>query len=328
MDIKKLDLNLLLAFDALMQDGNLTRAGYRVGLSQPAMSHALGRLRKLLGNSLFVRVPTGMEPTEHAQRIAPVVREGLRLLQSAMQGTALFDPATCDRTFQIIMSDIGALVYLPRLITRLKEVAPQVNIRILQMPREAYHEAFFSGEADLAIGFLPNLKAGFYQQRLFSDSYVCLVRKDHPRIRNRISLAQFAAESHVMIEPGGSPYRSASQQTSTTTLIERYLAERNLSRRIALKVPHFVVVPQIVQSTDLIATIPSYIMRYNQPWPNLKILGLPLEVPKFEIRQFWHQRNHDDAANRWLRSEISLLFTDGPKSTSRRRSAASESPNH
>jgi DNA-binding transcriptional LysR family regulator len=308
-DAAKLDLNLLQVFDALMQDRNLTRAGFRLGLSQPAMSHALARLRRILGDALFVRVPTGMEPTEHALRIAPSVRDGLRLLRAAMQGEARFDPATYDRTFNLIMSDIGELVYLPRLIARLNQLAPAVNIRVLQLAREAYPEAFFSGEADLALGFLPGLKGGFYQQRLFSDGYVCLVRRQHPRIKSRMTLAQFVAESHVMIEPGGTRYRSAAHQTSTTTLIERYLAERNLARRVALRVPHFTVVPDIVQATDLIATVPSYVIRHTQPRPDLKMLQLPLPVPRFEIKQFWHQRNHDDAANRWLRAVVAELFT-------------------
>lgn len=310
MDVEKLDLNLLRVFDALMEDGNLTRAGYRLGLSQPAMSHALGRLRKRTGDALFVRVPTGMEPTNLALRIAPSVREGLRLLEGAMEGEAKFDPATCKRTFQILMSDIGELVYLPRLVRRLKDVAPSVDIRVLQLPRESYAEAFISGEADLAIGFLPALRAGFYQQRLYTDSYVCVVREDHPRIGDAITLKQFVEESHVLIEPGGSRFMSMAQQNSTTSLIEQYLAERGLVRRFALRVPHFMVVPDIVQSTDLIATIPSYAIVHSRARSGLKLLTLPLEMPQFEIRQFWHQRSHDDQGNRWLRGLISELFTE------------------
>ncbi len=309
MDDEKFDLNLMRVFDALMEDGNLTRAGFRLGLSQPAMSHALARLRKLAGDTLFVRVPSGMEPTEMALRMAPAVREGLRLLEGALEGDMRFDPLTCERTFQVLMSDIGELVYLPRLMRRLEEIAPRMNVRALQLPREAYHEAFISGEADLAIGFLPGLRAGFYQQRLFSDSYVCVVRKDHPRIRSRLSLAQFVAESHVLIEPGGSRYRTMTHQTSTTTLIEQYLVEQGLTRRIALRVPHFMVVPEIVQSTDLIATLPSYVIRHTAPRPGLKMLQLPFEVPRFEIKQFWHQRSHDDPGNQWLRGVIGELFT-------------------
>ena len=178
MDDEKIDLNLMRVFDALIEDANLTRAGFRLGLSQPAMSHALAKLRKITGNNLFVRVPTGMEPTETALRMAPAIREGLRLLDEAVQGEDRFDPRTCDRTFQLLMSDIGELVYLPRILRHLEKVAPNVNLRAMQLPREAYSEAFTSGEADLAIGFLPGLQSGFYQQRLFTDTYRCVMRED------------------------------------------------------------------------------------------------------------------------------------------------------
>lgn len=308
MDIRKLDLNLLLVFDALMQDGNLTRAGFRLGLSQPSMSHALARLRQLSGDPLFVRVPSGMEPTPFAQQISSTVRDGLALLQGALDGAALFNPATYNRTFQILMSDIGELVYLPRLITKLASTAPHVNLRVLQLPRESYHDAFVSGEADLAIGFLPALKAGFYQQRLFEDSYTCIVRTGHPRVRDDLTLEQFSRESHILIEPAGSRYSTVSLQSSTTTFIERYLADQGLTRRIALRVPHFTVVPEIVQQTDLLATVPGSVMAYIRPMPKVKLLKLPIATPRFEIRQFWHQRNHNDVANQWLRRTIAELF--------------------
>lgn len=308
MDDKKTDLNLLHVFDALMTDGNLTRAGFRLGLSQPAMSHSLSKLRKLTGDELFVRVPKGMLPTEYAIRIAPSVREGLRLLSDALHADVTFNPQTCQRTFQILMSDIGEMIYLPQLMRKVSEIAKDVNIRVLQLPRESYAQAFFSGEADLAIGFLPNLDAGFFQQRLFADSYVCVAREDHPRIRKRLSLAQFGEESHVLTEPGGSRYSTVSHQTSTTTLIEQYLAAHGLTRRVALRVPHFMVVPAVVQSSDLIATLPSSVIRYSPPVSGLKMVQLPFDVPRFEVKQFWHARNHEDAGNRWLRGLIRDLF--------------------
>lgn len=302
------DLNLLRVFDALMEDGNLTRAGFRLGVSQPAMSHSLAKLRKITGNALFVRVPNGMQPTDMAIGMAATVRDGIRLLEGALDGNASFDPQACKKTFQILLSDIGELVYLPRLMKRLKEDAPAVNLRALGLPREAYADAFLSGEADLAIGHLPGLRGGFYQQRLFSDSYVCLVRKGHPRIKGRLTASQFVSESHLLIEPGGSPTMSAMQQTSTTTLFEHHLASLGLTRRVALRVPHFTVVSDLLLSTDLVATLPSYVMRHMPHRPGLKMLKLPFDTPSFEIKQFWHLRNHDDMANRWLRGLVMSLF--------------------
>ena len=316
MDIPPFDLNLLQVFDALIRDGNLTRAGFRLGLSQPSMSHALGRLRKITGDPLFVRVPTGMEPTPFAQQISGQVRDGLGLLQGVLDGASPFDQTTCDRTFQILMSDLGELVYLPRLMTKLREVAPNINLRVLQLSRESYQEAFVSGQMDLAIGFLPALNTGFYQQHLFEDSYSCLVRTGHPRVRDTLTLAQFSQESHVLVEPAGSRYSRIARHSSTSTLIERHLAERGVARRIALRVPHFLVVPQIVQQTDLLATVPASMLAYLPPMPLLKVMPLPIDTPHFEVKQFWHLRGHHDQANKWLRGLIAELFMHQPQPAS------------
>ena len=309
MDTPKIDLNLMQVFDALMHESNLTRAGFRLGLSQPTMSHALAKLRKLTGNQLFVRVPSGMEPTDFALRIAPSVTEGLKLLIGAVEGDGPFNPSRCDRTFQILMSDIGELVYLPRLLNRLAQVAPNLDLRVIQLPREAYQDALASGEADLAIGFLPALKTGVYQQRLFTDNHICLVRADHPSNKKSLSLSQFCNQSHVVIEPPGSRLSGHSVQTSTTSLLERHLSTLGITRRVLLRVPHFTVVPAIVQQTDLITTLPSYVLSYTRNLPNLKTFKLPFAVPSYEIKQFWHERNHKDPANRWLRAVVSELFT-------------------
>lgn len=320
MNIRSVDLNLLVAFDALMQERNVTRAGARIGLSQPSMSHALTRLRNLWADPLFIRTRTGMEPTPFAQQVSAAVRDGLALFQAGLNSAATFDPATSDRTFQLLLSDIGEVAYLPPLLARLKDVAPYVNLRALVLPRESYRAAFESGEADLAIGFLPGLQSGFYQQRLLDDSYVCLVRNNHPRVGDSVSREQFFQESHVLVEPGGSRYSRTATQSSTTTLIEQYFAERGLRRRIALRVPHFIVVPFIVQTTDLLATVPSYVLSSMSSSQDLKALPLPFEVPSFDVKQFWHERNHHDAANRWLRGIVSELFSREPTPRSKRSS--------
>lgn len=308
MDTRKLDLNLLQVFDALMEEGNLTRGGYRLGLSQPAMSHALDKLRKLTGDPLFVRVPTGMEPTELANTIAPAVRDGLQLLTGALTAHGTFDPATCRKTFHVLLSDIGEVVYLPRLISRVAQEAPDVQVRVLQLPREAYQEALAVGEADLAIGVLPSLSTGIYQQRLYDDTHVCLVRSDHPRIRGTLGVDEFRAALHVVVEPAGTRYRRPATQTSTTTLLERELQEQGIARRIVLRVPHFIVVPSIVQQTELMATVPSYVLDYVRSLENLTAYPAPFRTTPFSVRQFWHERKNSDAALRWLRGLVAELF--------------------
>lgn len=307
MDIQDIDIKLLVAFDALMDDNSLTRAGQRVGLGQPAMSHALTRLRDLFGDPLFVRTRSGMQPTPLALQLTTPVKEVLGLLKTTIDSARAFDPATCSRTFCLLMSDIGMMVYLPELLNRLKHTAPKIDLRVVPLQRERYVEAFESGKADLAIGYLPALQTGFHQRRLFSDRHVCVVSANHPRIGTSMSAEQFCGESHVVVEPSGSVYRAASEQTSTTTLLERHLAEFGMRRRIALRVPVFIIVPMIVQSTELIATVPRSLVEL---WPDrsgLRIFDVPHLPPEFEVNQFWHERSHNDAANRWLRAEVSSL---------------------
>jgi DNA-binding transcriptional LysR family regulator len=304
------DLNLLVAFDALMRERNVTRAAASLGVLQPSMSHSLKRLRALCGDPLFVRTRMGMEPTAHAQRLASYVVQGLTALHAGIADAAIFDPAASSRTFQLLMSDIGEVAYLPRLMKRLRKEAPRVALRVLQLPRERYAQALESGDADLAIGFLPALQTGFHDQRLFDDTYVCVVRRNHPRLRGACTLAQFSSESHVVIEPAGTRYAGTASQSSTATLFERVLEDRGVKRNIAVRVPHFMVVPAIVQTSDLVATVPSYVMTAIAPMRNVTVLPLPFDVPRFTVKLFWHARNHKDAANRWLRAIITEICTE------------------
>lgn len=308
MNIQTFDLNLLLAFDALYRERNVTRAGARIGLSQPSMSNALTRLRKLCDDPLFVRTRAGMEPTPLAQKLAVPVQQGLETLKIGLEQPFGFDPVSSDRTFRLVMSDIAEISVLPRLMAALKHAAPKVNIVATQVPRDQFRSVLENGEADLALGNLPELKSGFYQQRLFQDSYVCLARRDHPDIGDRLSLRQYMQGSHV--------------QVSTSvgdTIINRELAKRGLHRRIALQVPHFLVVTVIVMSCDLLVTIPSTVVSLLRTMERVKVMKLPFSIPDANVRQFWHQRYHHDPANRWLRRLIAEVFLEGPASPAGKR---------
>jgi len=299
MNIQTFDLNLLLAFDALLRERNVTRAGARIGLSQPSMSNALTRLRKLCDDPLFVRTRAGMEPTPLAQKLAGPVQQGLETLKIGLEQPFGFDPAKSARTFRLVMSDIAEITVLPRLMAALKQAAPEVNIVATQVPRERFRSVLENGEADLALGNLPELKSGFYQQRLFQDHYVCLARRDHPDIGERLSLRQYLQGSHV--------------QVSTSvgdTMIDRELTKRGLQRRIALQVPHFLVVTVIVMSCDLLVTIPYTVVSLLRAMERVKVMKLPFRIPDANVRQFWHQRYHHDPANRWLRRLIAEVFLD------------------
>lgn len=300
MNMTDLDLNLLRAFDAIATEGSVTVAGERIGLSQPAMSNALARLRQLFDDPLFVRTPRGMRPTPFAQQLAQPVREALRLIQGALQQHAGFDPRSSGNTFRFYMSDIGEMVFLPGLLERVKRDAPGVKIEVMRIPIKDVHTALEAGELDLAVGFLPGLTTGMLQQPLFREHYVCMLRADHPAIGAKISAKQFREAAHVVVSYAG---------TGHQVIEETFLAE-GLGARIAVRVPHFLVVPMILARTDLIVTVPSRVAAVFARLGNFKVLKLPLPMPSFEVRLHWHQRYNQDPANRWLRGVMAELYAE------------------
>ncbi|HSW15830.1 MAG TPA: LysR family transcriptional regulator [Ramlibacter sp.] len=300
MDILHLDLKLLVAFEAVLTQHNVTAAAESIGLSQPAMSTCLGKLRKVLNDPLFVRTSRGMEPTPFATELADPIRHALHLIRQTLSRDKHFDPATSTRTFRIVMTDIGERVFLPTLLRRLSDVAPGVNLHTVQLPVKEMREALESGEMDLAVGFIPDLAAGYYQQRLYNRSYVCVARSDHPHIGGTLSLKQYLAASHAIVSSPGTGH----------DVVERVLAEKGLQRRIALHVTHFLAIPLIVANTDLVVTIPTMLAESYLPTSNIKLLTPPLKMPIYAIKQYWHERFHEDPANRWLRELLCELFRD------------------
>jgi DNA-binding transcriptional LysR family regulator len=300
MNMTDLDLNLLRVFDAIATEGSVTVAGERIGLSQPAMSNALARLRQLFDDPLFVRTPRGMRPTPFAQQLAQPVREALRLIQGVLLQRAGFEPRSSNNTFRFYMSDIGEMVFLPGLLERVKRDAPGVKIEVVRIPIKDIHAALEAGEIDLAIGFLPGLTTGMRQQPLFREHYVCMLRADHPVIGAKISLKQFREAAHVLVSYAGTGHQ----------VIEETFVAEGLSARIAARVPHFLVVPMILARTDLIVTVPSRVAAVFARLGNFKVLKLPLSMPSFEVRLHWHQRFHQDPANRWLREVMTDLYAE------------------
>lgn len=299
-DILDLDLKLLVAFEAVLMQRNVTAAAQSIGLTQPAMSTALGKLRKVFKDPLFVRTSRGMEPTPFAMQLAEPIRHALHLIRQTLNREKTFEAATSTRTFRIVMTDIGERVFLPALLQRLSEIAPGVNVHTVQLPVKEMREALESGQMDLAVGFIPDLAAGFYQQRLYKRSYVCVVRGDHPTIGNTLTLKQYLAASHAIVSATGTGH----------DVVERVLAERGYTRRIALHVTHFLAIPLIVANTDLVVTIPTMLAESYLPTMNIKLLAPPLKMPVYAIMQYWHERFHEDPANRWLRELFCELFRD------------------
>lgn len=302
MNLTSMDLNLLVAFDALARERNVTLAANRVGLTQPAMSNALARLRRIFNDPLFVRTSAGMQPTPYAQQLAEPISRACELMEAALRTDASFDPATSSRkTFSFYLSEIGELVFLPKILQALQKHAPRIAVKVHRVPEIGAQDAMAAGDVDLAIGIFPNLASGFYQQRLYGDKFVCIMRRDHPLVQDSLSMEQYLAVPHAIVAATG---------TGHDTAIEQVLWKQRLHRKIAVTVPHFLVLPTIVQQTDAIATIPSRMAAALESIPGVKVLEAPIKFPRIEIRQHWHERFHQDAANRWLRSLVARLLKE------------------
>lgn len=296
--IEKLDLNLLRVFETVDALRNVTQAARALGQTQSSVSHALNRLRDFCGDPLFVRTRKGMEPTPFAASLIAPVREALRVLKETLESPRGFDARMSQRTFNIALTDIGEALYLPTLMNRLGQVAPSLRIVVHPVAGEPLHQEMESGRIDLAIGHLPGLKSGFYQQGLYSDRYVCVARKEHPRIRGRMTLKRFLAESHLLVHPPG----------TGTSAVELALNRLGHSRRISLTVPHFHAAKAILASTDLLSVVASRSLEMGGADDGFQILRVPFPVTRIAIRHFWHARFHHDAGNRWLRGLVAELF--------------------
>jgi DNA-binding transcriptional LysR family regulator len=301
MASRSLDFRLLKIFDAIYGTGSLTQAARRLGLSQPTLSLALGQLRGHFKDPLFVRASNRMVPTPLADRLVRSVREALQLLDSALGTQLVFTPNDSDRTFRICMTDISQIVLLPAMLNRLCEIAPAVRVDVINIS-ELTPKMLENGEAELAIGFMPQLDAGYYQQKLFWQDFVCLVRAGHPRIGTRLTLRQFREEAHVQVVASGTGYAFA----------DKLLEQRGIERRITLRVPNFLGVASIISSTDLIATLPRGLGESFAHRHKVRVLPIPAKLPNYAVKQHWHERYHQDPANQWLRGVVVELFRNGP----------------
>ena len=298
MELKDVDLNLLLVFRELLVERSVSAAAERLGLSQPAVSHSLKRLRQLTQDDLFIRTPKGMMPTPYASAMAEPVNHALELLYETLNQQSEFRPYESRRKFIIGMSDLGEIEFLPRLMAALDEIAPDITLSTVRDHRGSLREAMEAGQVDLAIGLLPQLITGFHQQRLFLQRYVCMFRKGHALDKGAITRREFFASEHVRVVSEGTGHDRADE------IIESGTGKR----RIRLLVPHFVAVGHIVQTSDMIATVPElYALRYASPL-SLSYVAHPIDLPKVEINLFWHARYHRDPGNQWLRQLIFNLF--------------------
>jgi len=301
MELAHLDLNLLLVFHHLLREKRVSAVATVLGMSQPAVSSALGRLRVSLDDELFLRTQRGMAPTPYALQLAAPVATALDGLQQALNVRASFDPARSERRFTVAMTDVGEMYFLPVLMDALTRSAPGVTLNVVAVTSDSLKDDMASGRTDLALGLLPQLQAGFFQQALFRQPYVCLMREGHPMARSKaLQLADFAAANHVRVMAAGTGHGR----------VDEALERQGLQRHIRLTVPHYVALGDVLGHSDLIATVPErFAQRVLAPF-GLVTRSLPVVVEESAIHQFWHGRLHKDPGHGWLRQRIAALFGD------------------
>lgn len=291
-----LDPRLLRMFDLIYSTRSVTRAAEQLGQKQPTISIWLAKLRRQLGDPLFVRTTEGMQPTPRADELIIAAREVLQSMRTFSNARAQFDPGTARRQFRICMADSSHLCLMPQLLAHVRAVAPHVGLVAARIDGETAH-ALESGAADLALGFVPWLESGFYQQTLFPQDWVCLVNGRHPRIQGSLSLRDYNAEAHVAITGG-----------TGAQLLQDALRRDGVERRVVVELPGFLGLSGIVSATDLIATLPRQIGETLAGMAHLQVLPCPLTLPPFLIKQHWHARYHEEPGNRWIRGVVAKLF--------------------
>ena len=299
-----LDLNLLYVLVALDEQRSVSAAAHKLHRSQPGISVALGKLREFFDDPLFVRSGNSMQPTPRAEALISVARAVLQRVGTDIVAIPSFDAARSDRAVTIVLSDVGEIVLLPNLLKALRERMPKATVRSVSLPPDEVARELESGEADLAMGYFPDLKKhNFYQQALYSDTFASLLRSDHPVRAEKLSLKQYLSLEHIVVRAEG----------RTEEVIESYLARKKIRRRVVLTTPHFASAPIIVAQSDLIVTVPEPLARYFAKFAaGVRVVQLPFEPPSIAIKQFWHRKFHHDARNRWLRSLVYEVFQPEP----------------
>lgn len=297
--LRKFDLNLLRVLDALFKEGSATRAAVRLGVSQPTVSLALGRLRELLGDPLFVKHAGGLTPTPRAVSLQGPVAAMLQILQHDILAHSGFDPAHSDRTFVFAIGEIGQLLYLDRIFGAMRAVAPNVRIKVVTAGAHEGELVLDASEADVAIGFYPNMRRPtHYQQRLYESRLVALARCDHPALAAGLSVAALGRLEQMIL--GGSDVYVAR--------VDRELRKQGLAARVALELPNLVAAPHLLATTDLVAVVPESLARFFARSAAVAVVELPLALPPVSVKQYWHRRHKDDPANRWVRQIIVQLL--------------------
>jgi DNA-binding transcriptional LysR family regulator len=316
LNIGNVDLNLLVMFEALMQERNVTRAANRLGLSQPAASSALKRLRETLADPLFIRTRGGMRPTPRAEQLFASVSQSLVSIQHALRTGTSFVPQQAERSFSVMMSDVGEIVYLPRLIRLLRREAPGVRLFVRRLARPRVHDELASGAIDLAIGWMERAN-GLCHETLFREEFVCIVRPGHPRVKRRLTPSQMESEWHLVVGRHDVESDTILRFGGRAASRGRGMADVPHPAKIAMTVPHFLAVPNIIANTDFLCIVPRRLAQVYADFGQVRIAALPATGETFEVSQFWHKRLDADPGSLWLRQTVRSLFAQAGGSVKR-----------
>jgi DNA-binding transcriptional LysR family regulator len=308
------DLNLLVALDALLHEANVTTAGRRIGLSQPSTSHALARLRDLMADPLLVREGRTLRRTALGERLAPEVQRLLADVEATLLGSRAFAPHEAKRTFRLATNDYCGAVVLPGLIERVRREAPGASLEVHVHQGPAPVRELARGALDLSLGTFLEVDPSLNTRALFDEGFVCLLREGHPRVPGQLTLARYVELEHLLVSAPG----------YGLGIVDQELERRGLRRRVAVRVPFFLIAPAIVASSDLIVTLPARLAAFAPPLPRLATHPVPLALARFPVQQVWHAGADRDPASIWLRAQVeeaarALTPTRGPPAAHARR---------
>jgi len=286
------DLNLLLVFNALMEERSVSRAAVRLGITQPALSNALNRLRDTLRDPLFIRERYGIKPTQFAEEIAPVIVENLTRLDEVILGRQHFDPATATRQFTIAPNSYAEILLMPGVVAKLRQQAPGIKVILTPFGSDLAETGVMSGTTDMALGRIVEPPDNLIVQHLMDDGLACVVRADHPVIGDSMTREQYEQLRHVNVRPPG----------RLKVGLFQALERQGLKRELAISVTHFLTVPEIIAVTDYCATLPRQVCRQIARDPRFKVVAAPVDLGMFPVEMAWHSRYRHDPAHQWLRN--------------------------
>ncbi|EJJ31029.1 LysR substrate-binding domain-containing protein [Rhizobium sp. CF142] len=296
------DLNLLPVFITLMEERSVTRAADRLGITQPALSNTLARLREMMQDQLFIRERYGIQPTPMALELAPVIAAALAKIDQAILGQQDFDPTQAERLMTIAPNSYVEFVLVPAIVARLREVAPGIRLRLTPFGTDLGETGVMSGTTAMVFGRIIDPPDNLVVQHLMDEGLACVVRADHPEIGDSISREQYEHMRHVNVLPPGR------LRLGLFTALE----QQGIKREVAVSVTHFLAVPEMIAVTDYCATLPNRICQRLAADPRLKVLPTPVDLGTFPVEMAWHVRYRNDPAHRWLRTLISDIVKEAP----------------